>query len=232
MVLLLVRVILFQWKKVKSDEGDTDTSDLLYGVVDWEPRSYYDVFCERLYRVLVTNVKIIFVAVLVVALLTNLSLALMGLVLNPIVGVFALVSVFPAVMIAFYVWDSDPTSKRPAFLLILTFSLGTVATSVAYILNTAARPHFVAAPVLGTVLFFFLFVGPVEETLKLAAVYVYPMDTGYFSTALDGAVLGAFAGLGFATAENALYIATEGLLGGGGIGTLIGRAGVAPAHVL
>lgn len=219
----------------KKNEGGPDGdkgSDVLYGVTEWEPRSALDVFFYYLYGALVTNAKIVAVGVLVLILFTNISLALAGLFLNPIVGAFAVVSVAPAGFIAIYVWESDPKAKRPALYLAVTFALGTVATTFAYFLNTRSVGWFEMLPVLSTAAFFFLFVAPIEETLKLGAVYVYPFDTDQFGTALDGAVFGAFAGLGFATAENALYIATEGLLGGGGLETIIGRAGVAPAHVM
>jgi len=221
----------------RKEEGDeksdrSDRSDLLYGVTEWEPRSSLDIFFYYLYGALVTNAKLVAVGVLVLILFTNVSFALAGLFLNPIVGGFAAISVVPAAFIAVYVWDSDPTAKRPALYLAVTFALGTVATTVAYFLNTRSVGWFEALPFLSMALFFFVFVGPVEETLKLGAVYVYPLDTKRFGTALDGAVFGAFAGLGFATAENALYIGTEGLLGGGGLETIIGRAGVAPAHVM
>lgn len=212
--------------------GGDERSDLLHGVTEWEPRSVFDKFCYYLYHTLVVNAKIVGVGVLVFLILTNVSLGLAGLFLNPLVGGFAVVSVAPAAFIAIYVWESDPTEKRPALYLTLAFALGTVATTVAYFLNTNAVGFFEMLPVLGMAAFFFLFVAPVEETLKLAAVYVYPAETDRLETALDGAVFGAFAGLGFATAENALYIATEGLLGGGGLNTVIGRAGVAPAHVM
>jgi RsiW-degrading membrane proteinase PrsW (M82 family) len=220
------------------DKGDTvagegsEGSSLLYGVTEWEPRSRLDIFFYYLYGALVTNAKLLAVGALVLILFTNVSLALAGLFLNPIVGGFAVVSVLPAGFIAVYVWESDPTAKRPALYLAVTFALGTVATTFAYLLNTSSVGWFEALPFLSMALFFFLFVGPVEEALKLGAVYVYPFGTEGFVTALDGAVFGAFAGLGFATAENALYIATEGLIGGGGLETVIGRAGVAPAHVM
>jgi RsiW-degrading membrane proteinase PrsW (M82 family) len=214
------------------NEKTPEKSNLLHGVTEWEPKSPVDLFFFYLYGALVANAKLVAVGVLILILFTNISLALAGLFLNPIVGGFAVVSVVPAVFIAIYVWESDPTAKRPSLYLAITFALGTVATTVAYFLNTRSIGWFEALPVLSMALFFFLFVGPVEETLKLAAVYVFPVDTDHFGTALDGAVFGAFAGLGFATAENALYIGTEGLLGGGGLETIIGRAGVAPAHVM
>ncbi|MFP4187884.1 MAG: PrsW family intramembrane metalloprotease [Halobacteriales archaeon] len=214
-----------------SEEG-SDGSSLLYGVTEWEPRSPLDVFFYYLYGALVTNVKLVAVGVLVLILFTNVSFDLAGLFLNPIVGTFAVISVLPAGFIAVYVWESDPTAKRPALYLAVTFALGTVATTLAYFINTSTVGWFEALPFLSMALFFFILVGPVEEILKLGAVYIYPYGTEGFGTALDGAVFGAFAGLGFATAENALYIATEGLIGGGGLETLIGRAGVAPAHVM
>jgi RsiW-degrading membrane proteinase PrsW (M82 family) len=219
-------------KKKKGDTEDGDRSDVLYGVTEWEPRSPLDVFFYYLYGALVANAKMVAVGVLVLILFTNVSLALAGLFLNPIVGGFAVISVAPAGFIAVYVWESDPRAKRPALYLAVTFALGTVATTFAYFLNTRSVGWFEALPFLSMAAFFFVFVAPIEETLKLGAVYVYPFDTDEFITALDGAVFGAFAGLGFATAENALYIATEGLLGGGGLETVIGRAGVAPAHVM
>ena len=137
-------------------------------------------------------------------LFTNVSLALAGLFLNPIVGAFAVVSVAPAGFIAVYVWESDPKAKRPALYLAVTFALGTVATTFAYFLNTRSVGWFEALPFLSMAAFFFVFVAPIEETLKLGAVYVYPFDTDEFGTAL----------------------------GGGGLETVIGRAGVAPAHVM
>lgn len=218
--------------KNRGEGEDGGSSNLLHGVTEWEPRSALDIFFYYLYGALLTNAKLVAVGLLVVILFTNISLALAGLFLNPIVGGFAVVSVLPAGFIAVYVWESDPTAKRPALYIAVTFALGTVATTFAYFLNSSSVGWFESLPVAPMAFFFFLFVGPIEEALKLGAVYVYPFDTDGFGTALDGAVFGAFAGLGFATAENALYIATEGLISGGGLGTVIGRAGVAPAHVM
>ncbi len=171
------------------------------------------------------------VAVLLI-LLHSFSLTMLTLVLHPIIGAFALASVVPAAFVAIYLWYSDPVQKRPALVLIVAFALGHVAVGFAYIANTAAQPWFQALPYLSMVLFFMLFVAPVEEALKIATVYLHPLRDTLLRTPMDGMVFGAFTGLGFATAENALYVVTDGILGAGGFETVIGRAGVAPAHVM
>jgi len=92
------------------------------------------------------------------------------------------------------------------------------------------------------VLFFYLVVGPVEETVKLLAVWVYAYDDERFDAVIDGAVYGAVAGLGFATIENAIYISrVVGEVGGVSLGLeLIGMGGditatralAGPGHVI
>jgi len=77
------------------------------------------------------------------------------------------------------------------------------------------------------VLFFYLVVGPVEESVKLLAVRLYAYSDTRFAALVDGAVYGAVAGLGFATIENASYISgAVGEVGGLSLGPdLIGIGG-------
>ncbi|TQR22379.1 hypothetical protein C9J85_12075 [Haloferax sp. wsp5] len=94
-------------------------------------------------------------------------------------------------------------------------------------------------PFLGQVFFFFLIVGPVEETVKLLAVRLYAYSHDSFNAVIDGAVYGAMAGLGFATIENALYITRNARVGfrrrriiaAGGTITAV-RALAGPGHVI
>jgi RsiW-degrading membrane proteinase PrsW (M82 family) len=89
-------------------------------------------------------------------------------------------------------------------------------------------------------LYFYLVVGPVEESVKLLAVRLYAYRNRSFDAVVDGAVYGAVAGLGFATVENALYITraleqvSQGtdVFGGGGIGITAVRSLAGPGHVL
>ncbi len=176
--------------------------------------------------------KLLAALAVVVVLLHTFSLAVLSLVLHPLVGVFALASVVPAAFVAIYLWHSDPLARRPALVLVTAFVLGHVTVAFAYIANTSAQPWFEALPYLSMVFFFLLFVAPVEEALKLVTVYVHPLRNALLRTPMDGMVFGAFTGLGFATAENAVYVVTGGFLGAGGFETVVGRAGVAPAHVM
>lgn len=197
----------------------------------WEPSSRFDGFCVAVHGFTRSNLSLLVTVALAFLVFTNISLTMVGLLFHPLIAVFAVLSVVPAAFLALYIWDSDPLDHRAVLPLMAAFSLGAVATAFAYLLNNTAVDWFQGLGALSMAAFFFLWVAPVEEGLKLAAVYVSPVDR-YLDTALDGAVFGAFVGLGFATAENALYILTDGLLGGGGFQTVVGRAGVAPAHVM
>jgi len=149
-----------------------------------------------------------------------------------LVGVPAAVALLPAVFIAAYVWMSDPNGEKPPWLVGASFCLGALVTVFALALNTFAIGYFEGF-FFGTALFFFLFVGPVEEALKILAVRVYAADTKYFGTAVDCAVFGAFAGLGFAFAENIVHLVSGGYLGSGNLlGLVVGRAGAGPLHVV
>jgi RsiW-degrading membrane proteinase PrsW (M82 family) len=119
--------------------------------------------------------------------------------------------------------------------------LSVVTATFAAVLNSAAQGLFTGLGVVGFLAFFFLFVAPVEETVKLLAVRLYAYRDARFDTVLDGAVYGAMAGLGFAFIENALYI-ERGLMGtdaGTGLALAVAgteitltRALAGPGHVI
>ncbi len=160
------------------------------------------------------------------------SPATRSLVLNPLVLAAVAVSLLPAALTAFYIRESHPDTRAPWVALAAVGVLGAVAVTPAYLLNESALPWFQAVPAAGFLLFLLLFVGPLEEALKAAALHLYP-DGGRTVSAVDGAVLGAFAGLGFAFGENALYIVSHALVGPNGVAeVLIGRTAVSPLHVL
>ena len=134
------------------------------------------------------------------------------------------------------------TTSEPPSLLAVTFLLGVLTATFAAVINGLLQPSFSTLGVLGMVLFFYLVVAPVEETVKLVAVRLYAYDDDRFAAVIDGAVYGAIAGLGFATIENALYISRAvGEVGGLSLGLdLIGiggditatRALAGPGHVV
>ena len=214
-----------------SDAQATDPADI-EGAFRWEPTSAFDRLLLSVYTAVRDNLRYVAVAAVALVVVTNVSVAVAGLFLSPLVGAFTFVSLIPAILVAVYVWESNPLDRTFSLGVAGAYVLGVLFCGLAYVLNTAAQPWFAALPV-GTALFFFLFVGPVEETVKLAAAYLSGYDSRLFRGAIDGAAYGAFAALGFVTAENALYIVGDGIFTASPfVGTLVARAGIGPAHVI
>jgi len=227
-------------KKERTDpvEGAADSSADLYDVATWEERTSLDGLSVAVYRLLSGSARW---GTILVAGLLLIGIGGFSAVTNPAIGALTLLSAIPALALAAYVYRSDITTSEPLGLLVATFLLGVLTANFAAILNSVAQPYFGPIGFLGTVLFFFLIVGPVEETVKLLAVRLYAYSHDSFDSVLDGAVYGAMAGLGFAFIENALYISrgvggTEldlglGLIGIGG-GITFSRALAGPGHVI
>jgi len=190
--------------EVADDEGRD-----LYDIATWEARTLVDRVALRLYRLLLTITRTLVIILALIILLSQFALTGVAALSNPAIAVFIALSLVPAVVIAAYVWRSDVTDGEPLGLLVGTFLLGILFASFAAIPNAVAEPAFRGLPVVGSVLFFYLIVGPVEETVKWLAIRLYAYRKDSFRAVVDGAVYGAAAGLGFATIENALFISQE-----------------------
>lgn len=174
----------------------------LHGIATWEPRSALDRALTLLYAVLHVLARI---GVVALALSVLASIGGVAALADPRTASLALLSAVPAVGLAAYVWYTDVTTE-PLWLLVGTFLLGTVTAAFAAVVNSDLRPYVAGLGALTPVLYYFLVVGPVEETIKMLAVRLLPYGSDHFSTVLDGAVYGAMAGMGFAFIENAIYI--------------------------
>ena len=218
------------------EERADDTLDL-YDVATWERRGPLDAVASGIYRVLVASTRLFVVGV---ALLILVGIGGLSAVTDPQIGALTLLSALPALGLAIYVRQTDVTSGEPLSLLDATFLLGVLTANFAAVLNSVTKGTFAGLGFVGNALFFFLIVGPIEETVKLLAVRLYAYGTDSFEAVVDGAVYGAVAGLGFATIENAIYITQGldaptatglGLIGAGGGITAI-RALAGPGHVI
>jgi RsiW-degrading membrane proteinase PrsW (M82 family) len=226
--------------------GDTDPIEAandgerdLYGVSTWESRSFLDRLSVAVYWLVVRTGQAI---VILFALLLLVLIGGVSVLTEPAIGVLTVLSAVPALALAAYVWYGDVTTSEPPSLLAVTFLLGVLTASFAAVLNGVVQPAFSTLGFVGMVLFFYLVVGPIEETVKLLAVRLYAYNDDRFAAVIDGAVYGAVAGLGFATIENALYISRAvGEVGGLSLGLdLIGiggditatRALAGPGHVV
>jgi len=183
--------------------------DDLYDIATWEPRTGLDRLSVGTYRWLVRVARWFVILLALIILLAQFALTGLAAIVNPVVGAFILLSVVPALALAAYVWVTDVTMREPLGLLVGTYLLGILLAGFAAVLNTIAQGYFRVLPVVGTALFFYLIVGPVEETVKWLAVRLYAYRDDRFGAVVDGAVYGAIAGLGFATIENTIYIAQQ-----------------------
>ena len=222
-------------------EEASDGSRDLYDIVTWEERSSLDGLSVAVHWLVLRSAKAAVVLAALLILLTIVGQIGVGIFVTPAVGVLTLLSVVPALGLTTYVWYADVTEREPLTLLVATFLLAVLTAGFAGVINSVARPLFVALGPLGVVLFYFVIVAPVEESVKLLAVRLYAYNDTRFDAVVNGAVYGAVAGLGFATIENSLYIidnvdAAElgveaGLVGAGnGIAALRALAG--PGHVI
>ncbi|MFW6436053.1 MAG: PrsW family intramembrane metalloprotease [Halococcoides sp.] len=216
----------------------------LQGIATWEPRSIADRVIVALYHAALATGRAVIVALAVAIVLGQVFLTGLGGVLaQPIVGVFVALSIVPTLALAWYVHHLDVTTPEPLGLLVVTVVLGGVFASFAGVVNSVVDAVFVAPlPTLftpiGMGLMFVLVVGPIEEGVKLLAIRVFAYRSDRFDAVVDGAVYGAAAGLGFATVENAVYIAGEtgldsplALIGSGGSIAIV-RALAGPGHVI
>ena len=181
-------------------EARADQSRDLYDISTWEPRTALDRLAAKLYGGALLGGRVL--VVLVAALLTLLIAG--EAFLDPVIGLLTLLSAVPALLLVGYVYYSDVTTNEPLGLLVATFLLSVVLASFAAVINSSFSFLSALGPLV--FVFFYLVVGPVEETVKLLAVRLYAYRKPSFNAVIDGAVYGAVAGLGFATIENAIYI--------------------------
>ena len=226
---------------------DSDRSADLYEITDWEVRSLFDRLVYFLYYAGQWALRGLVILLAVAILAVQIAFGGLGaLGAQPLFAALAALSAIPALVLAGYIYYADVTTDEPLTLLVGTFMLGVLFAGFAAILNTVLREPvqlvgsgFGLVPFLGQVIFFFLIVGPVEESVKLLAVRLYAFRDDRFDAVIDGAVYGAMAGLGFATIENALYIVqnTEAVTGplqaiNEGSGITAVRALAGPGHVI
>ena len=213
----------------------------LYDVATWEERTSLDGLSVALHWLITRSAKALVVFVAFVGLLAIIGSFGIGLLTDPAIAILLGLSVIPALGLAAYVYVSDVTTAEPLSLLVATFLLSILTATFAAILNSVLQPYFRPFGFLGLVVFFFVVVGPIEESVKLLAVRLYAYTDARFDAVIDGAVYGAIAGLGFVVIENFVYIAqnvdmaelTVGIAAlGAGDGIAGLRALAGPGHVV
>ncbi|ELY92854.1 hypothetical protein C483_06892 [Natrialba hulunbeirensis JCM 10989] len=213
------------------ERADEESRDL-YDVSTWEPRSAVDHLAFSVYNAINYGLQTIVLAVAVVITLFLLIQPAILVLEAPSLAVFFGLSVVPAGLLAAFIWYSDITESEPLSLIVATFVLAVLFATFAAVVNSVVGPRLEAIPIIGTALFFYLIVGPVEETVKLLAVRVFAYRSETFDAVIVGAVYGAVAGLGFAAIENAIYIASTVAEAQAEVGTVSAATGIATVRAL
>jgi RsiW-degrading membrane proteinase PrsW (M82 family) len=216
----------------RRNDGTAETDVDLHGVAEWSPRSVID----RAFAVAANPGIPIGLALLGAFILLH-EIEFQGTSSGdlPLFLGFVVLSMLPALGIAGYVWYSDVTSNTPISFLALMFVVGGLFTGYAGVLGEFGRQYFLNSIIEYTeaeltillVLVFFLITAPIEELVKVFVIKFYAFDRLEFSGVVSGALFGAVVGLGFATAENALFISQD-----AGISAASRRALAGPGHVI
>lgn len=150
-----------------------------------------------------------------------------------VLGVVSAIVLVPAVFVAEYIRLAEEGNGVKLSKIAVWFTIGALVTAPALRLSSqVGAVGSVAALTAASVAGFYLFVAPVEEALKISATYIVGSDTRRNPGPVGYAVIGAFVGLGFGYAENAVHLVTGGLLAGGLAEVIVSRTVVGPVHVL
>ncbi|MDO4315780.1 MAG: PrsW family glutamic-type intramembrane protease [Oscillospiraceae bacterium] len=133
----------------------------------------------------------------------------------PLLAVYILAAVLPAILLLRYIYQQDTVEKEPLGLLLTLLLLGVAAALVSGVLERLAQTVLTmlvdpGSPVY-TILLAFLVVALVEEGAKF---YLLMRRTWYhpaFNYRFDGIVYAVFVSLGFAAFENIQYVLHYGL---------------------
>ena len=133
----------------------------------------------------------------------------------PLLVLYILAAVLPAVILLRYIYRTDTVEKEPRGLLLLLLVMGVVAALCSGILETMAQTVLDALVDPGspayTILLAFLVVAIVEEGTKFVFLKKCAWYHPAFNYRFDGIVYAVFVSLGFAAYENIQYVMHYGL---------------------
>jgi len=119
-------------------------------------------------------------------------------------------SIFVGVLWMLFVYRMDRYEPEPIKKIILVFLLGGLAAVPAAMLeaklNAPLKIIFTTYSVPYTLSLYFLIVGPVEEFVKFFIVHITIFRKKEFNEPIDGIIYSSASSLGFATAENFVYL--------------------------
>lgn len=133
----------------------------------------------------------------------------------PLLAVYILAAVLPAVFLLRYIYQQDTVEKEPPGLLLILLLLGVAAALVSGVVERFAQTLLMMLVDPGspayTILLAFLVVALVEEGAKFYLLKGSTWCHPAFNYRFDGIVYAVFISLGFAAFENIQYVLHYGL---------------------
>jgi len=127
-------------------------------------------------------------------------------------------AVAPAAFLLYQVYKNDPVEKEPTGLLVKLLIFGVVSVIPAIILEIVAENAFFSSWHGSAITYLaaenYLGVALVEEVCKFVFLFIFTWKNKAFDYLFDGIVYAVFVSLGFAIAENIMYVFQYGLLTG------------------
>lgn len=141
------------------------------------------------------------------------------------IALLVAIALAPCIAIIFFIYYRDQYEKEPAWLLLVSFLAGIVSVIPAIFVEL----FFQNIPLINDVIFLraTMGIGYVEEGWKLFFLLIIPYWRKAFNEPLDGIIYAMMISMGFAGAENVLYV----VKGGWGVGVLRAFTAV-PAHAI
>jgi protease PrsW len=113
-----------------------------------------------------------------------------------------LVAIAPSIALLIFIYQKDRYDREPSRLLLKLFIYGILCTIPVYFIELFL------SSLNTTSAFFHAFAvaGFVEELFKFIILITFAFNTRHYNEKLDGIVYSVFTSMGFATAENILYV--------------------------
>lgn len=119
-------------------------------------------------------------------------------------------ALIPGLLWLYHFYNKDIYDPEPPSWVLGTFVLGALAVIPAHFLETHLQifwEHILPYPPQAYMMANLFFnVGPVEEGLKFLAVFFFAYQQRHFNEPVDGIIYASAAALGFASAENLVYM--------------------------
>lgn len=117
-----------------------------------------------------------------------------------------IIAIFPGIALALGAYLTDRYDREPVSLLFKIFLFGSLSVVPAGIFEEILMSLNLFTGTLAVVFTAFIVAGLTEEFIKRSVVMKFAFKNSAFDEKLDGIIYAVFASLGFATAENILYV--------------------------